>query len=474
MALSFWKKTYPLHLHNTLTGKKEEVVPLHGKKIAMYNCGPTVYNYAHIGNLRSYIFADILKRTLSFNGYNVKQVINITDVGHLVSDADSGEDKMTKALKREGKELTLEAMKEVADFYTEKFKDDLQTLNIETGSITFPKASEHIKEQIDIISKLEKKGFTYNISDGVYFDATKFNDYGKLGNIKQSDDHDQSRIGVNTEKKHSQDFALWKFDTKLGWESPWGKGFPGWHIECSAMSMKYLGETFDIHTGGIDHIPVHHNNEIAQSESATGKPYARYWLHNAHVIIEGGKMAKSGDNFIQLRTLTEKGIHPLSYRYFLLGATYRTQMNFTWDALYAAETTYKRLLETVNTLGPKTGSVSKKYKDQFRSFVSDDLNTPKALALVWELVKDNSVSDADKKATLFAFDEVLGLNLKTEAPELFRTQSDIPASILELAEKRKAARANKDWKLSDELRNEITSLGYRVEDKEGEQKITKI
>lgn len=280
-----------LYLTNTLTKQKELFVPLNEKNVGMYNCGPTVYDYAHIGNLRAYVFADILRRTLEYAGYTVNQVMNITDIGHLSSDADDGEDKMTRGLKREGKPLTLEAMKELADFYAEAFKKDLSWLNIEMPH-HMPKASEHIAEDIALIQKLEARGFLYTTSDGVYFNTEKDPHYGKLGGLSDINEA-QARIHAQSEKKSPRDFAVWKKNDVLGYESPWGKGFPGWHMECSAMSMKYLGETFDIHTGGIDHIPVHHNNEIAQSENATGKPYVRTWLHNAFVTVPSGKMAKS-------------------------------------------------------------------------------------------------------------------------------------------------------------------------------------
>jgi cysteinyl-tRNA synthetase len=473
MALDFFSKLFEkksspeLFLTNTLLGKKEVFVPLEKGKVRMYNCGPTVYNYAHIGNLRSYVFADILRRTFEYNGYEVKQVINITDVGHLVSDADSGEDKMTKALKREGKPMTLEAMKEVADFYTEAFKEDLKKLNIDISKITFPKATEHIKEQIELIGKLEKKGFIYTTSDAIYFDTSKFPNYGKLGNIKMGEDG-ESRIGLNSEKKHPQDFALWKFDSKLGWPSPWGQGFPGWHIECSAMSMKYLGESFDVHTGGIDHIPVHHNNEIAQSESATSKPYAKYWLHHEHVIIDGGKMAKSGEGFLSLKVLIDKNIPPLAYRYWLLGASYRTKMDFSFEAVEGAQNAYKKLVEHIENLGEKIGKVNSSYTKEFQTALNEDLNTPIALSLIWKLLSDGTLSNEDKRATLLDFDRVLGLGLAEIKKE------KIPTEIEKLVADRETARKNKDFKKSDELRDQIKNLGYEVKDTEKGPEIRKI
>lgn len=443
-------------LSNTLTGKKEAFVPLNEKEVGMYNCGPTVYDYVHVGNLRSYVFADILRRILTWNGYNVRQVVNITDLGHLSSDADSGEDKMTKGLKREGKPLTLEAMRELGDFYTERFIENLQDLNIELPT-HLPKASDHIKEDIELIQALEHKGFVYRTSDGLYFDTSKDADYGKLGAVELKEDEVHARVAANPEKHNQRDFAVWKFNTDLGYESPWGKGFPGWHIECSAMSMRYLGETFDIHTGGIDHIPVHHNNEIAQSESATGKLYVRYWLHNAFVNVESGKMAKSAGNFVTLNSLKEQNIDPLAYRYWLLTAHYRTQTTFSEEALQAAHNAYKRLRREVSTL-PEGGAVHGPAIKQFTAYINDDLDTPKAIAYVWELLKDASISPADKRATLLKFDTVLGLKLG-ESKTI-----EIPSEVTELAEKRKTARSQKDWIASDNLREEIKNKGFEIKD----------
>ena len=442
-----------IHLHNTLTGQKEIFKPLKAGEVSMYNCGPTVYNYAHIGNLRSYVFADTLRRVFEHNGYKVNQVINVTDIGHLSSDSDDGEDKMTKALKREGKPLTLKAMREVADFYFEKFKEDLKSLNIETPE-HFPFASDHIQEDIDLVQKLEDKGFTYKTSDGIYFDIKKFPEYGRLGNIKISDDT-ESRIGVNPEKRNSQDFALWKFNNELGYDAPFGKGFPGWHVECSAMSVKYLGPEFDIHTGGIDHIPVHHNNEIAQSVCA-GDPYAKYWLHNAHLNIGENKMAKSGDNFITLATLRDKNIDPIALRYVFLSARYSSPLQFSWEALEGAQTTLKRIKEKLKYY-PDGGSV---IETKFNEHINDDLDTPKAIAIISEIISNPEYSDADKKATILDFDKVLGLQLDRQ------DNIEVPDNVLELIKQRDEARANKDFAKSDELRSEIEKLGFAVRDTE--------
>lgn len=450
-----------IYLHNTLTNKKEVFRPLKktlfGRpKVGMYHCGPTVYNYAHIGNLRAYVFADTLKRLMLATGHKVTQVINITDVGHLTSDADTGEDKMEKAKRRESKSAW-----DIADLYTGAFFEDLRDLNIDTKGTKFPRATDFIKEQIDIVKKLGNKGLTYRTSDGIYFDTSKFPAYGKLGNIDLKGIREGERIGINDEKRNPTDFALWKFSPAnekrdMEWESPWGKGFPGWHIECSAMSQAYLGKTFDIHTGGIDHIPVHHNNEIAQSEGANDTKYVNYWLHSAFVNIEGGKMAKSAENFLTLKVLKEKGYSPLDYRYLLLGARYSTPLTFTWAALDAAKNAYRKLNSHVCEL-PFGGRVDGEYWNKALSFVADDLDTPKVLALQWEILKDDKLSPADKKATILKIDSLLGLAKEEKAAE-------IPEEVARLAEERKTARANKDWKKSDELRDEIAALGYEAKD----------
>jgi len=464
-----------IKLWNTLSGKKEVFTPLKknlfGKpKVGMYHCGPTVYNYIHIGNLRAFFLADIVRRLFEANGYNVTQVMNITDVGLLESD--NAEDKMTQALKREGKPLTLEAMHELADFYTKAFIEDLKALNIEMPH-KLPKASEHIDEDIKIVKKLEKKGLTYKIADGIYFDTSKINDYGKLGHITALNE-EQSRIGMNSEKKNPRDFALWKLNPSLGWESPWGKGFPGWHIECSAMSMKYLGETFDIHTGGIDLIPIHHNNEIAQSEHATNKTFARFWLHNAFVNIGEAKMAKSAGNFITLKTLIEEGYTAMDYRYLLLGARYSTPLNFSYEALGAAATTYKRLKEGINqdklfAPGTKTQKeIPLKYEKKLLEFMGNDLDTPSALALLHTLIQDADLKESEKVLLLKKFDKVLGLDLFTPEPKV-----KIPFEIEKLVKEREFARDQKNWQKSDELRDKINSLGFVVKDTPEGQKVHK-
>jgi cysteinyl-tRNA synthetase len=455
-----------IYLQNTLSGTKEPFTPLVPGEVAMYNCGPTVYNYAHIGNLRSYVFSDLLRRMFEYNGYTVKQVMNITDIGHLSSDADDGEDKMTKALKREGKPLTLAAMREVADFYFDKFKDDLQALNIELPA-EFPFASDNIQEDIDLIHTLTEKGFTYTTSDGIYFDTSKFPDYGKLGHIvQQNADVEQSRVGVNPEKKNYRDFALWKFNSEMGYGANFGKGFPGWHIECSAMSRKFLGQPFDIHTGGIDHVPVHHNNEIAQSEAAYGVPLAQYWMHNEHLNMGKEKMAKSGDNFITLQTLKEKNIDPLALRYLYLTGHYSTPMNFSWEALEGAEKARKKLKLTRHLYEkvPFETSISgtekiQNYKNNFLKYINDDLDTPKAVALVWELISDKEIDAKDISDLILDFDKVLGLELDKPQEVV-----EIPEIVKGLMVQRNKAREEKNWALSDELRDKIVALGFPVQD----------
>lgn len=453
-----------IYLTNTLTKKKELFTPITMGSVGMYHCGPTVYYYVHIGNLRAFILADIVRRVFEYNGYKINQVMNITDVGHLVSDGDEGEDKMTKGLKREGLEVTLENMLKLASMYQDAFVQDIVDLNIKEPKIV--RASEHILEDIEMIKKLEEKGYTYKISDGIYFDTSKMTDYGKLGGIDMSNDG-ESRIGEVSEKKSARDFCLWKFDATMGWDTPWGKGFPGWHIECSGMSMKYLGNHFDIHTGGHDLASIHHNNEIAQSECATGEPFVNYWLHNEFVNVEGAKMAKSGDNFITLRTLTEKGFDPIALRYLYLQSHYRSQVSFSWESLTASQTAYKKLKQAVQNL-PEGGTIHQAYKDRFTDVVNDDLNIAHGLALTWELLKDTTVLDADKKVTILSFDNVLGLGL-----DIVETV-EISGEVQMLLDERKNARDSKDFAKSDELRDAIKELGYIVKDGPEGQNVQKV
>lgn len=456
-----------MKLYNTLTQAKEIFTPLQEKKVGMYHCGPTVYDYVHIGNLRSFLLADYLRRSFEYLGYEVTQVMNITDVGHLVSDADDGEDKMSKGLRREGKEINLSNMLELAETYNQAFQRNLKELHILTPQ-HLPKASDHIQEDINIIKQLEAKGYTYTTSDAIYFDTQQMPEYGKLGGISL-DNEGQSRIGENTEKKHQADFALWKFDQNQGWDSPWGQGFPGWHIECSGMSMKYLGEHFDIHTGGIDNRDIHHNNEIAQSECATGHSFVNYWLHGEMLTWQGEKLSKSTGGNITLETLKEKGFSPLHYRYLALQTHYRSKMNFSWDILQAAKTSLDRIYQQILELKKyEGGTIDSSFKEQFIQKISDDINLPQALALLHELIKSD-LDKADIYATLIDFDQVLGLDLANYQ----ENQEELPEAITALAEQRKKAREVHDWAASDRIREEIQAEGYDVQDVQGEQKLRK-
>ena len=452
-----------IKLYNTLGKEKQIFKPIKEGKVGMYHCGPTVYDEPHIGNLKAYVFADTLRRMFEFNGYEVTQVINITDIGHLSDDGDEGEDKMTKAIKREGKAMTLKSMREIADSYYASFRNAIKELNILDANV-YPFASDHIKEDIDMINILLAKDVAYKTSRGIYFDTSKNKDYGKLGQTEG----EESRIGEDSEKKNYKDFAVWKFDNDLGYEADFGKGFPGWHIECSAMSDKYLGKSFDIHTGGVDHIPVHHNNEIAQSESAhDGAALANYWIHNAFLIINGGKMAKSMGQFLTLESLKEKGINPIIYRYWLLTARYSTPVNFSYEALEDSSRAYSNLIDLIsNILNEENknnhSEIYNNYLLNFTTFVNDDLDTPKAIALLWSLLKDIEVSNDEKTSLVEEFDRVLGLNLIENARKI--TEINIPQKVKKLIEEREIARKNKDWATSDLIRMKINDLGYKIED----------
>lgn len=462
-----------LKFYNTLTRKKEDFKPIKPGEAGMYCCGPTVYNYAHIGNLRAYIFEDVLRRALEFNSFDVNQVMNITDVGHLASDADEGEDKLMKALVREGKKPSVEAMKELARMYEDAFKKDIEQLNIEEPSI-WCRATEHIKEMIEIIKKIDKNGYAYSTSGGLVFDTSKFKHYAELGKLKLEDLKAGARIKLDKEKKNPSDFALWITNQPnhlMQWESPFGKGFPGWHIECSAMSIKYLGEQFDIHCGGIDHIPVHHTNEIAQSEAATGKhPWVKYWLHGEFLVLDKGKMSKSSGEFLTLQVLRDKGYEPLVYRYFCLGAHYRQQLSFSFEGLDAAKNAYEKLKSRVIEMkqkGEKGVIDDMGYLSKFSEAINDDLNTPKALALMWDMLKDDDVGN--KLSLLMEFDRVLGLGINGMKKEDF----EVPEEITRLLAHRKDARKKKDWKLADELRDRMKEKGFLVLDTSEGQKLEK-
>lgn len=457
----------PLKLYNTLDRKIDDFKELKRGRVGIYACGPTVYNYAHIGNLRTYVFEDILKRALLYNGYKVTHIMNITDVGHLTGDGDEGEDKMAKGAERENKTAW-----QIAKFYTLAFQKDLKNLNILRPN-KFPKATDNIKEQIALIKKLEKKGFTYKTNDGVYFDTSKLNDYGKLAQLDKQKLKAGARVEMG-EKKNVTDFALWKFSPKeqkrqMEWKSPWGTGFPGWHIECSAMSAKFLGQPFDIHCGGIDHVSVHHTNEIAQSEAANDKPLANYWLHGEFVLMGEDKMAKSADNFITLDALKKRNISPLAYRYLLLQTHYRKQLTFSWEALAAAQNGLDHLYNAVRSWG-KSGPSCAGYEQKFLEAINNDLDTPGAMAIMWELLKDPVYPGSAKKRTILKFDKVLGLGLA----KLKKEKIIIPKEIQDLVSERDSARADKKWDKSDEIRKKIEAAGYAVEDTKEGTKITSI
>lgn len=458
----------PINLYNTESGKLEKFVPISDKVVTMYTCGPTVYDYAHIGNFRAFIFADILKRTLVFCGYDVKHTINLTDFGHLSDDGDAGEDKMMKGLKREGLPVTLEAMRELSDKYIEAFFDDFDALRIMSPT-TWSRASDYVEPQIRLIETLEGKGFTYETSDGVYFDIQKFPRYGCLGHIDISKLQSGARVMVNEEKHHPADFAVWK-KSPLGWDSRWGKGFPGWHIECSAMAIATLGKEIDIHTGGIDHIPVHHNAEIAQSECATGKKFVNYWLHSEFLTIDSTKISKSIGNTITLRQLIDRGFTGDDYRYWLLTSHYRSPINFSWEALQGAKQALYRLKRYVyEDYKQIAGKPSVDYIKGFKAFLANDLDTPSAIALIWQLVKDDKLDNKAKCATLRIMDSVFDIGLSDDLDEGAKilgvvSQAEIPPEVQELINKREAARIARNWLEADTLREAIALKGYVVED----------
>lgn len=450
-----------LSLYNTLTRKKEIFKPLKAGEVGLYTCGPTVYGYPHLGNLRTYIFEDILKRVLVYNNYDVKHVMNITDVGHLTGDRDMGEDKVEKASAKTGKSAW-----EITDYFAKAFKEDLKNLNIIYPNI-FCKATDYIKEQIEMIQILEKKGYTYKINDGIYFDTSKVADYTKLSHQKIEELWEGARVEFNLEKRNPTDFALWKFSPKdvkrqMEWDSPWGIGFPGWHIECSAMSVKHLGEQFDIHCGAVDFISLHHTNELAQTEAATGKiPWVNFWMHGAFLNMgDGRKMAKSAGDLVTLTTeFINKNISPLAYRFATLSVHYRKPMEWSDDVVISAKNGYNNLIKKIGNLGKEIGAINPEYKNKFLTDINDDLNMPKALATLQELLKSD-LSDADKLATIIDFDKVLGLNL---IPQTENTV-EIPEEVKKIMAERETARNNKDWKMSDELRDKISALGYEVKD----------
>ena len=453
-----------IYFYNTLTKSKDKFEPINKEEVRMYSCGPTVYKDASIGNMRTYIMNDLIRRVLKYNGYKIKHTMNITDVGHLVSDADEGEDKMLKSAREMQK-----TPYEIAKYYTKLFMDDLEKLNVETPEVVC-KATDHIEDMIKYVQKLLENGYAYETSTAIYFDVSKLDEYGILSGIKLEDQKAGARVDVDTEKRNPYDFALWikaKPNHIMKWESPWGLSYPGWHIECSAMGQKYLGEQFDIHTGGIDLIPTHHENEIAQSKGACGKIPAKYWIHGEYLLINGGKMSKSLNNVYLLKDIIEKGYDPLTYRLFTYSSSYRTKLNFTWEGIEASQKAleklragYQKHLEGNEDISDEEIS---KYEENFHKAINDDLNMPLAMSVVWDIVKNPKKSKKIAKL-LEKFDTVLALSLDKKS----ETQEEIPEEVIKLAEERLKARQEKNWAESDRLRDEILALGYSIKDsKEG-------
>lgn len=458
-----------LILYNTLTKNKEKFNPLEKNVVKLYSCGPTVYSFAHIGNFRTYIFMDTLRRTLKYNGYELKHVMNITDVGHLESDSDEGEDKMEKAAKKENKDPY-----EIAQFYMNAFLNDVEKLNIDKPEI-ITRATDNIEEMIEYVKDILKNGYAYETSKGIYFDISKLDKYPVLSNRKLDDQIAGARVDVDTEKKNPYDFALWIKAPEnhiMKWQSPWGLSYPGWHLECSAMSRRFLGEEFDIHTGGVDHIPTHHENEIAQAKGATGKIPAKTWMHCEFLLVDGGKMSKSLGNVYTISQLEEKGITPLAYKLFCFTAHYRTKLNFTFEGVNSAQKALERLYDSY--LKHKNGNdyvdevEIEKYRQTFLSYINDDLNMPAAMSVVWEVARNSKKSN--KYANLLLeFDKVLGLDLVNAEEHISKMEEEeIPEEIKQLIEERKEARDNKDWEKSDKIRDIIIQKGYSIKDtKEG-------
>ena len=455
-----------IFFYNTLTKKKEKFEPIEDNMVKIYTCGPTVYKDATIGNMRTFIFMDNLRRVLKYNGYNLKHVMNLTDVGHLVSDGDEGEDKMVKSAKEEGK-----TPEEIAKYYTKLFFKDLELLNIDMPEIIC-KATDYINDMLEFVKKLMANGYAYETSTAIYFDVSKLDEYGILSGIDVRKQKAGARVDVDEEKKNPYDFALWIKAPEnhiMKWDSPWGPSYPGWHIECSTMSQKHLGEQFDIHTGGVDLIPTHHENEIAQSKGCTGKIPARFWMHGEFLLINGGKMSKSLGNVYLLKDIIEKGYEPLVYKYFCYTSHYRNKLNFTWDAIEASNKSLMKLRESYRRHLDGNEDVEDDiildYKNRFLKAINDDLNMPLAMGIVWEVAKN------EKKSKKFAellldFDRVLGLKIDKK--------DDIPEEVLKLVEERNVARKEKNWQKSDELRDKIQEYGYRIEDSKEGTKIEKI
>jgi len=456
------------YVFNSLGKEKEEFIPVRENYVGLYTCGPTVYNYAHIGNLRTYIFEDILKKSFEYINYEVNHVMNITDVGHLQSDADTGEDKMELGAKRENKTVW-----EIAKYYEDAFFDDCNKLNIERPAVVC-RATEHIKEMIELVQLLEKKGYTYISNGNVYFEIDKFKDYNKLANLSMEELEAGSRVEVDENKKNPLDFVLWFTNSKfknqiMQWDSPWGRGFPGWHLECSAMSIKYLGERIDIHCGGIDHIPVHHTNEIAQSEAALGHKWVNYWMHGEFLVVDGGKMSKSSGDFLTLARLIEEGFKPLEYRFFCLQSRYRKQLMFSFDALRDAGVALKKLKSKIASIkesadGSETINANKieAYRQKFAEQLSDDLNTPNAFTVLSDVMKDDELNSKEKIFLIEDFDNVFSLDLlKEEVAEMPVVDEKL---INDLIAERNEARNKKDWAKADEIRNRLSEMNIELVD----------
>lgn len=448
-----------IYLYNSLSRKKEEFKPRKAGQVGLYTCGPTPYYTAHIGNLSSYIYWDVLKRYLHSQEYKVEHIMNITDVGHLTSDADEGEDKMEKAKKREAKTAW-----EIADFYIKVFKKDTEDLNILPPS-RYIRATEVIKEQIEFVEVLEKKGFLYRLSDGLYFDTGRDKNYGQLANLKNVELQEGARVEKNPEKKNAGDFAVWKFSPldkqrDMEWDSPWGKGFPGWHLECSVISRLALGDTFDIHTGGQDHLTVHHPNEMAQSQAVTGKRQANYWLHNAFVRYEGGKISKSAGTFITLADLKARGFSPAAFRLLVLQNHYRKTLNFTWDSLEAAQRGLINIIKEISFFDEPAIGCAEMEADFYLS-LADDMNTAKGLAILQATIESQNPTHA-KLSSVLTMDKVLGIGLK----ELRKKALSLPAGADALLAQRKIARQQKDWTRSDKLRDKLAQMGVEIRDTE--------
>lgn len=460
-----------MKLYNTLSRTIEDFKPIDENLVRIYTCGPTVYNYAHIGNLRTYIHEDILVRTLKYIGYDVKRVMNITDVGHLESDADDGEDKMLKGAKRENKTVW-----EIAQHYTDAFFADIEKLNIKKADVV-AKATDYINEYIEFIKGLEEKGYTYLANGNVYFDITKVENYTKLSGMDLDQLRTASReeVSVDVHKKNPQDFVLWftksKFENQaMKWDSPWGVGYPGWHIECSVISLKNLGDQMDIHCGGVDHIPVHHTNEIAQTESYTGKPWVKYWWHSEFLIDQDGKMSKSSGEFLTLSLLEKKGFNPLSYRYYVLNSHYRKQLSFSFDSLASAENAYLKLKNRVKNIKDNADNIdvelskeALKYKEEFKGCLADDLNTANAITVLFDLLKADDVNNNEKVKLIEDFEQVLSLGLFIEE-EQEEVHEKLVEYIEEMIQKRQQAKKEKNYQLADAIRNELLEKGIALED----------